>query len=589
MSEIDTIRQNSGMYIGSTETATRLLEESMDNSFDELQAGFCTIIGVFVDTKEKTFKVLDNARGFPFDQKLPIENDPPVMSCTQMHTSGKFKKGDEDSPYKIASGLHGIGLTAVNALSDWVEIEIYRDKTHAIYKFENGKLSSRTQEIFKGSKPFSTKIFAKPSSKYFEDPGVNLKVIEERLRMVCANYPELSIVFRVDDKDIVISGTVDDLILSYLTKTENLQWLPITIKKGDEQLSLRLAWDEEPPLAPKILSCVNLVRVFDGVHITKLQNSLKEVFAVLAKKYKYNFDPKDCFIGLRGYIDLKLIRTSFEAQVKVKLETKTDLSVMDNLESMIKKFLESNDEFRTLLLDRFQAYRNKIHSKKIVGEEKKRRTSGGFTKLRDCKFRNGELIIGEGDSAIGGLINERDEKTQALLPLRGVIPNALTMKRDHLLANPEVKYIMNAVGTGFGEHCDISNIRYKQIIIATDADPAGHWIASLLIILFAVLTPEIIKGGFLYVCKTPLFGVRRSGKFVPLWNIDDIENAKTKNEKIMRFKGLGEFNPEDLRVFTLEETRILTQIKWSEKYEKIFELFVSSEKKRELVAGEWKL
>ncbi len=589
MSELETIQKHPGMYIGSTETATRLVEEALDNALDEVQAGFCTVIGVLIDTNEKTFKVLDNARGFPFNQKLPPEKDPPVLSCVRMHTSGKFKKADKDSPYKIASGLHGIGLTAVNALSEWVEIEIYRDGKHATYRFENAKFVSREVKKHTGKTPFSTKVHAKPKEAFFTDSGTDLKVIEERLRLVCANYPELSIVFVVDDKDVIISGTVDDLVLSYLTKNKELEWIDIPISKGDEQLRLKLAWDPTPPVAPKILSCVNLVRVHDGVHVTRLKNTLKDLFEGLGKKNKFNFEPQDALVGLRCYLDLRLIKTSFEAQVKVKLETTSDISIMNGVDGILKKFMQSHPEYRTQLLEQFQTYRNSIQSKKMVGTKKKR-TTAGFTKLRDCISRNGELIIGEGDSAIGGLVRERSKRTQALLPLRGVVPNALKMKREKLLKNTEVKDIITAVGTGIGEDCDITKMRYDRVIIATDADPAGHWIAALLIVLFAVLTPDIIKSGRLFICRTPLFGTRRKGKFVPLWNDQDVEKAKKNKEKIMRFKGLGEFNPKDLRVFTLNaDTRKLIQVNWSDKYEKIFELFKSSARKKELVRGEWEL
>lgn len=589
MSELETIRQNSGMYIGSTEAATRLLEEALDNAIDEVQAGFCTIIGVFVDTTEKSFKVLDNARGFPFDQKLAPEKDPPIMSSTQMHTSGKFRKGDEDSPYKIAAGLHGLGLTAVNALSDFMEIEIYRDGKYASYKFEDAKFISRSQKKFKESAPFSTKVYAKPSERFFEDSGVDLKVIEERLRLVCACYPDLSIIFRVDDEDIIITGTVDDLILSYLTGTEDLQWVTISIQKGDEKLFLKLAWDTNPPLAQKILSCVNMVRVHDGVHINRLRNTLKDVFSTLGKKHKYTFEPNDCLVGLRCYMDLRLIKTSFEAQVKVRLESKTDLSIMDGLDLKLKKTLDSDPKLRNAILEQFQAYRNGLQSKKMVGT-RKNRTSTRFTKLKDCESRSGELVIGEGDSAIGGLVFERNKVKHALLPLRGVIPNALTMSRDRLLKNEEVQDIVEALGTGFGEDCNIENLRYSKIIIATDADPAGHWIAALLIILFAVLVPDVIKNGNLYICNTPLFGMRKKNKFIPLWTKEEIEKAKESSHKILRFKGLGEFDTKDLKTFIFEEkTRNLERIEWVDEYEKIFELFTSSEKKRELLTGKWKL
>jgi len=588
MEEIDHIRTSSGMYVGSTETATRLAEELLDNALDEVQAGYCDIIGVFIDTKEKTFKVLDYGRGIPFNQELPPEEDPPIMTATKLFSSGKFKKGTNASAYQIASGLHGVGTVAVNALSDWMEIEIYRDSLHAVYRFEDATKVTRTQEKFTGKKPFSTKVTVKPSERFFSDTGIDINTIEERLRIACANFPKLRTVLRVDEIDKVIKGDINDLILSHLTKTPDLQWTNFKIDKSPESCELRLTWDTESPTSSKILSCVNLVHVSSGVHINLLFNILKNVFMQLGKKYKYDFKPDDCLTFLRCYLNLKIIKTSFEAQVKVKLESKSDLSIMDSLENDIKKYMESNKTFLLDLLERFQSYRNSIQMKKISKTTKGRKATTTFTKLRDCKNIGGELLIGEGDSAVGGLLHVRDSKKHAILPLRGVVVNALT--KTNLLKNVEVKEIIEALGTGIESECDVSKLRYSKIILSADADPAGSFITVLLIILFARLTPDIIKQGKLYVCQTPLYGTRRNNKLVPLWTEEELEQVRSNGEYIKRFKGLGEFSPRDLKVFTLDEaTRKLVKVTWSSNYKNIFDLMTQSSEKRKLVMGEWSL
>jgi DNA gyrase subunit B len=592
MSELDHIRKNSSMYIGNTETATSLLFEVFDNAVDEALAGYADKIGVFINTQTGVISVLDSGRGYPFNQSLPIEKDPPVLTCTKLFTSGKFKKNENDSAYKIAAGLHGIGNVAVYALSDYMKIEIYRDGLHALYHFE-GKKITRIQETFEGKKPFSTKVEFKPSKKYFFSTEVNMKAIEERIRLVVANHPNVAVVFRVDGKDKVIKGTEEELIADYLSKTVD-KWFTLDIKnRKGESCHLRIGWEKEGYGTPKIISSVNLVRTDGGVHVNKLFNIIRPLFQALAKKRSLHFENDDCMQGLRAYISLEIIDTSFSAQVKTTLEKNADISIMDNLEKELKSILEEDEEFLTLLLSKFQTYRQSIQSSKINknrGNAKKRSITK-FTKLKDCIQTGGELLIGEGDSAINGISKLRDKLKHAMLPLRGVIPNALTKKRDELLKNEEVLEIIQALGCGIESQCDISKLRYDKIIICTDSDPAGHWIASLLIILFAKLTPDMIKNGHLYICKTPLYGVHRDKKFVPLWTSKELDDARNNKEKIKRFKGLGEFNPPELKVFMLDdETRILIPVKWSENHhEELFELFTSSERKRELVSGKWKL
>lgn len=587
LSDIDAIRKNSGMFVGSVENSTRLLEECLDNSLDEVQTGVCDIIGVFINTKDKSFEVLDLGRGFPFDEKRTVEEDTPVLASIKLFSSGKFKKGETDSAYQIASGLHGAGLTAVNALSKEMTIEIYRDKKHATYHFKNATDVERKIESFTGEKPFSTKVMVIPDKKYFESTNVDVKTIEERLRIACCNYPNLKVILRVDGKDQLIKGSEEELILDYLSGTVP-KWNVFENKKKVESYSLKMGWDPEPPGAPKVLSCVNLIRVHSGVHLNKLFNAIRDTFADLAKKYNYSFKPDDSLYGLRVYLNLKIIKTSFEAQVKVKLESKSDLSIMEPLESQLKKYFEQDDQLRTELLEKFQTYRRSLQTKKITTTNSHKRGSTDFTKLRDCILEGGELIIGEGDSAIGGLVVVRDPNKHAVLPLRGVIPNSLT-KKD-LLENKEIKEIIKAVGTGIEESCDIEKLRYRKIILAADADPAGHFITSLLILLFARLMPLIIKNEKLFVCKTPLYGTGHGTGFVPIWSEEELQKTRENGKAIRRLKGLGEFNPAELEVFTLnEKQRILIPVKWTEKYEKIFELMSDSNQKRNLILNKWSI
>jgi len=598
MSQLEHLRHNTGMWVGDTETATHLLEELLDNSLDEVQQGKATLIGIFIDTKEKTFKVLDNGRGFPFDQSLPIEKDPPVFSATKMFTSAKFKKGDKDeNAYGIAVGLHGIGLVTCFALSEWMSMEIYRDGLHGTYNFKHDGSVERSQEPFtKSNIPFATKVEVKPSPLYFTETSIDLKLIEERLLIAAANYPNLKVGFVVDGENKIIKGSEQDLILNHIGK-EVSEWFTIGSTKGIESYNIEFAWDDQPPSTPKTFTTVNLCKVNEGAHINRVLASIRKYFSSFVGKTtvdgtsKYSFQSNDCMYGFRLYINLKIIKASYAEQIKKKLSTQSDLSVMEDFETKLEAFFKANPEKLTELLESFQAYRNSLTNKKLVGASNtgQKRGMTALTRLRDCKFQGGELIICEGASAGGGLIRTRNPNNQAILPLKGVIPNAITKQDFH--KNKELKDIIVACGCGIDEHCDISKLRYSKIIIAADADPAGHWITALLITLFAYKMAPVVKAGKLYVCMTPLYGFKEKGVYRPLWTEEDVDKARQAGKKILRAKGLGAYDPKDLKVFTLiPESRKIIQIKWSEtKSERLFDLMSNSEARKQLVMGEWTL
>jgi len=587
MNQIDHIRKNSGMYIGSSEDATRLLEEVLDNSLDEVQAGFCNSIGVIIDDKKGFFSIIDNGRGFPFDQRLPLDQDPPIMASRKLFTSGKFNKNDQNSAYQIASGLHGIGLVACTALSNKVIIEIFKNNLHGFYQFDHEGNIKREQSIFLDEeKPFSTKIDVYPSNKYFSNTSANAKHIEERLRIACANFSNLKIAFMVNGEKTIIKGNEEDLILDYLSKSVT-EWFNFSNKKGPESCDVKISWDEEGSVSPKLLTTVNLVKVQDGAHVTRLYNILRGVFSTFAKKHHYEFHNDDCLNWLRLYINLKIINASFEAQVKVRLEKKSDLSVMDPIEKQIKDYFTKNEEKLIPLLEKFQDYRKKIQSKKIIGNQGKHKALAKLIKLRDCIDRDGELFICEGDSAAGGLIQGRNPKKHAILPLRGVIPNVVVKKE--LLKNKEIQEIITAIGAGIENNFNSDNIRYSKVVIICDSDPAGGHISSLLMTFFAKFMEPLIKAEKLFLCETPLDGVGYGKNFVPLWTKEELDDAREANKKIRHFKGLGEFPTEELKELAFGKNRKLIPVLWSDKVDQIFELISDSQKKRQLAQKQWKL
>lgn len=597
LSEIEHIRQHPGMYIGDVSTPKRLIVELIDNAADEALAGHCDQIEVFFDTKKNYFYVQDNGRGLPFDQSLNPEDDPPILICISSRTSGKFKKSsDKDkSVYSISAGAHGIGNSAVYALSDKMEISVYNEKKklHGIYKFKHDVQDvDRSQEKYTNTKPYATKVTVYPSKKYFTSFDYDFTSIEENLRIVAANCPNLSIKYTIDNKTKIIKGTEDALILDYLGKDIET-WHVFDVKKGIESCYVKFGWDthEEASNAMKCLSTVNLVKVDDGSHINKFMNSLKTYIMAAAEKNKFDFQPNDVLVSLRLYMNLKIVKTSFESQVKTKLSKAADISVMDKLDKEIETYFKKNNDILISLLEHFHEYRKNLRTKKIIGSSNnKKRGSTRSTKLMDCTSPNGELIITEGDSAAGGLKLIRDTKKHAVLPLKGVIANAVSMSDENLLKNLEIQDIINACGCGIEKDCNIERLRYEKIIIQADSDPAGSFISALCIILFAKLMPDVIKAGRLYIGNTPLYGYGVGSNFVPLWSEDELEKARKEGKKIKYYKGLGSYSPEALKTFVLDnKARKLDKVDWTEKVDKLFELFDSAEKRLQLVLGKWKI
>jgi len=332
---------------------------------------------------------------------------------------------------------------------------------------------------------------------------------------------------------------------------------------------------------------VNLIKVQDGAHILRIYNILKSIFSNFSKKYGYEFNNDDCLNWLRLYINLKIINASFEAQVKVKLEKKSDLSIMDPIEKQIKDFFSKNEDKLIPLLERFHNYRKSIQSKKILGNQNKHKALSKLIKLRDCLDRDGELFICEGDSAAGGLIQGRDPRKHAILPLRGVIPNVIIKKE--LLKNKEIQEIITAIGCGIEGNFNLDNIRYSKVIIICDSDPAGGHISSLLMVFFAKFMSPIIKNGKLFLCETPLDGIGYGKDFVPLWTKDELEKARNEGKKIRHFKGLGEFSTSELKQLAFDKNRRLIPVLWSDKVDQIFDLISDSKKKRLLAQNQWTL
>jgi len=584
LEEVEHIRLNPGMYVGDTTTPVHLIEEALDNALDEALAGYAKIIAVLIDTKTNTISVLDNGRG------IPISGDTAITVSSKLFSGAKFQ--DKKTAYQISSGLHGVGLVAVNALSSKYSVEIYRNGKHAEFQFVKTKLKKAKIEKSKiDNPPFSTKIEFVPDKKFFETLEPDLNRIRNRLTTASAELPDdIQFVLIVDnEKEVFNLSEKEHFAMSCLSGKEEVKLRTIIAEKRPEVFKILFAYENHGPVTPKIISSVNLLPVAGGgTHLNAFYEMLKSFFTVQAKKLGYKFQPNDCLIGLRAYLMLSLIEPKFSGQTKDKLTNrKTDFDKFIKIfRAQLDVFAYRHEDELTEYLEKFQDYRRKLDSKKLVHNgSTTKRASTKFTKLRDCSSKGGELFIVEGDSAGGSILQSRDPRKHAVLPLRGKsIPN-VTTKKD-ILKNREVEELIRAIGAGVGPHFDLSKMRYSKIICATDADHDGAHIACLVTMVMGILLPEVVKSGKYFIAQTPLFAIHEKKLFKPLWTEKELEAARKKDKNIQRYKGLGEMNPNQLKVCLLDEkTRNLMPVTYSENIENLIKLFSSAEEKRKLVTN----
>ena len=587
LKEVEHIQLNPGMYVGETNNPVHLIEEALDNALDEALAGYAKIVAVIIDTKTNVFSVLDNGRG------IPLSGDTPIVVSSKLFSGAKFQ--DKKTAYQISSGLHGVGLVAVNALSEFYNLEIYRNDNHAKYEFIKSKL--RKSEVKKNGKdslelPFSTKIEFKPDKKYFETLTPDLDRIRRRLTTASAEMSkDITFILIIDGKKEIFQLTqAQHFSMNCLTSKEKIVARVLASQKIPEKFTAIFAYENEGQISPRIISSVNLLPVDNGgTHVNFFYDLIKEFFMQKAKKNGYKFQPNDVLYRLRIYFMLSLMEPKFSAQTKDKLTNRK--TYFDRFTSAFKTQLEhhfnQHPDYFQGLMETFQDYRAKLDSKKIkTNGTSTRRAATKFTKLRDCTTRGGELYIVEGESAGGSIIQSRDPRIHAILPLKGKsIPNVTTKKS--VLENKEVGELVRAIGTGIGPEFNLDNIRYSKVICATDADPDGAHIACLVTMVIAILLPDIIKSGHYFVAQTPLFAINEGRNFKPLWNEKELEKAREKNRTIQRYKGLGEMNPRQLKISLLDEsTRNLLNVAYSDNIEVLVKLFSSATEKRKLVTGD---
>ena len=597
---LEAVRKRPAMYIGDIgkRGLHHLIYEVVDNSVDEALAGHCTNI-VVIFNKDGSVSVEDNGRGIPVDTHKE-ENKPALeIVMTLLHAGGKFDKGT----YKVSGGLHGVGVSVVNALSEWLYAEVHREGKKHRQEYRRGKTQTEVEVVGK-TKKIGTVITFKPDSEIFKTTKFEYEIIADRLRELAYLNSNLSIEIHDKRQEEVLSetfkfeGGLSDFV-KFLDQNNNpIHKKIIKVCKTDTEVPVDLAIRYANTYNENILSFVNNINTIEGgTHLSGFRSALTRAMNNHAarnnliknkKNEKISLSGDDFREGLTAILSIKVPEPQFEGQTKTKLGNGDVKGTVDKIVyEGILDFLEQNPSIGKRIIEKaLLAARSRSAARKARELIRRKSALGGSSlpgKLADCSNRDPsfcELYLVEGDSAGGSAKQGRDRRTQAILPLRGKVINSEKARIDKLLSNNEIQSIITALGTGFGGtgeekeerttgDFNIDNLRYHKVIIMTDADVDGSHIRTLLLTFFYRKMKEIIDGGFLYLALPPLYRVHQGKKEHYVY--DDNERERTmerlkqgnKSQKIgvQRYKGLGEMNPEQLWETTMNpEKRTLLQV-----------------------------
>jgi DNA gyrase subunit B len=600
---LEAVRKRPGMYIGSTSSRGlhHLVYEIVDNSVDEALAGYCSEIEVTVN-EDNSITVIDNGRGIPIGINHKAGKPAVEVVFTILHAGGKFGGGG----YKVSGGLHGVGASVVNALSEWLEVQIYNEGKIYKQRYERGKVMYplKVEGECEESKT-GTRVDFMPDSTIFETTEFEFDVLKNRLRETAFLTKGLKIVLidkREKDEDgnkIEISktfhyeGGIKEFV-TYLNKSKTPLYNDILYFEGTKnKVYVEVAFQHNDGYTENIASFVNNITTPEGgTHLVGFRNALTKTFNDYARTNKIlkdndqNLTGEDIREGLTAIISIKVEEPQFEGQTKQKLGNSEARGAVESLVTeQLTYFLEQNPSVaRTICEKSILAQRARDAARKA--RDLTRRKSSLDTmalpgKLADCSDRNPEnceIFIVEGDSAGGSAKTARSRATQAILPLRGKILNVEKARLDKILGNEEIKSMITAFGTGIYDDFDISKLRYHKIIIMTDADVDGAHIATLMLTFLYRFMPELIKQGYVYLAQPPLFKLEKNKKIWYAYSDDELsgiieEVGRDQNNKIQRYKGLGEMDADQLWETTMNpESRILLRVNMDEDSESELDL-----------------
>ena len=587
---LEAVRKRPGMYIGSTSSRGlhHLVYEIVDNAVDEALAGFCDTILVSIN-KDNSITVVDNGRGIPVGINHKAGLPAVEIVFTVLHAGGKFGGGG----YKVSGGLHGVGASVVNALSDWLEVEIFSEGKIYKQRYERGKVAQKLAVIGECEPDKTgTKVTFFPDDTIFEETVFDYDILKQRFREMAFLTKGLKIILRDErpeeepiEKVFHYEGGIKQFV-EYLNRSKTPLYEDIIYCEGMANgVAVEVAMQHNDSYSDNTYGFVNNITTPEGgTHIVGFRNALTKTFNDYARKNKLlrdnepNLSGEDIREGLTAIISVKIEDPQFEGQTKQKLGNSEARGAVDSIVSnQLVVYLEQNPSIAKMTIEKsVMAQRAREAARKARDLTRRKSALDGMSlpgKLADCSDKdpkNCEIYIVEGDSAGGSAKTARDRATQAILPLRGKILNVEKARLDKIYGNAEIKAMITAFGTGIHDDFDISKLRYHKIIIMTDADVDGAHISTLLLTFLYRFMPDLIKEGYVYLAQPPLYKLEKNKKVWYAYSDEELDGILTEvgrdgNNKIQRYKGLGEMDAEQLWDTTMDpEHRVLLRVTMDE-------------------------
>ena len=582
---LEAVRKRPGMYIGSTSARGlhHLVYEIVDNAVDEALAGYCDTINVSINS-DNSVTVVDNGRGIPVGLNHKAGIPAVEVVFTILHAGGKFGGGG----YKVSGGLHGVGASVVNALSVWLEVEIYNEGKIYKQRYERGKTMYSLKVVGEcDPDKTGTKVTFLPDGEIFEETVFEYDVLKQRLREMAFLTKGLKIILQDLREDEIrehtfhYEGGIKEFV-TYLNKSKTPLYDQIIYCEGEKDgVVVEMAMQHNDSYSDNTYGFVNNITTPEGgTHIEGFRKALTKTFNEYARKNKLlkdnepNLSGDDIREGLTAIVSVKIGEPQFEGQTKQKLGNSEARGAVDNIVStQLEIFLEQNPSVAKQTVEKsLMAQRAREAARKARDLTRRKSALEGMSlpgKLADCSDKNPEnceIYIVEGDSAGGSAKTARQRATQAILPLRGKILNVEKARLDKIYANAEIKAMITAFGTGIHEDFDISKLRYHKIIIMTDADVDGAHISTLLLTFLYRFMPDLIREGYVYLAQPPLYKLEKNKKVWYAYSDEELNEILTEvgrdsNNKIQRYKGLGEMDADQLWETTMDpEHRVLLRV-----------------------------
>ena len=580
---LEAVRKRPGMYIGSTSSKGlhHLVYEIVDNAVDEALAGYCDTISVTIN-KDNSITVVDNGRGIPVDIQKKAGRPAVEVVFTILHAGGKFGGGG----YKVSGGLHGVGASVVNALSEWLEVVVYKDGKKYKQRYERGKVMNDLEMVGETTRR-GTKVTFLPDKEIFEETVYDFDILKERLREMAFLTKGIKIML-IDERPeerveriFHYEGGLKEYI-QFLNKSKQCLYEDIIYCEGKkDDVYVEVALQHNDTYNETCYSFVNNINTPEGgTHMTGFRNALTKTFNDYARRSKLLKDNEPSLSGedirecLTAIVSVKISEPQFEGQTKQKLGNSEARGAVDAVVSdKLMIFLEQNPTVGKTIVEKAVLAQRARDAARKARDLTRRKTALETMalpgKLADCSDKDPskcEIYIVEGDSAGGSAKTARSRATQAILPLRGKILNVEKARLDKILTNAEIKAMITAFGTGIHDDFDISKLRYHKIIIMTDADVDGAHISTLLLTFLYRFMPALIAEGYVYLAQPPLYKIEKNKKIWYAYDDDELdailkEIGRDQNNKIQRYKGLGEMDPEQLWETTMDpEKRILLRV-----------------------------